>query len=64
MYCSMLGNCKAEEIGATRPLGTDKLNSSLDYETDVKNKSLSYSECIKIMIYHFCQLYSNEKIGY
>ena len=41
------GICKTEEIGATRPLGTDKLAASLDHETDVKNKSLSYNECIK-----------------
>ena len=41
MYCSMLGNCKAEEIGATRPLGTDKLTSSLDHETEVKKQIIT-----------------------
>ena len=35
-YPNRQGICKAEEIGATRLLGTDKLTSSLEYETDIK----------------------------
>ena len=39
--------CKTGEIGVTGPLGNNQLNASLDQETNVKNKSLSYNECIK-----------------
>ena len=48
------GICKAEEIGATRPLGTDKLTSSLDHETEVKKTNHYHiMSVLKIMICHF-----------
>ena len=47
------GICKAEEIGATRPLGTDKLTSSLDHETEIKKTNHYHiMSVLKIMICH------------